>query len=73
MRRPRLDLSALRTHRLPCLPRSGFSAIDPLDNQSRLSFTRREMLGLAGTAAATLPLQFGGPMTCWPPPSISST
>jgi len=61
MRRPRLDLSALRTHRLPRLPRSDFSAIDLLDNQSRLSFTRREMLGLAGTAAATLPLQFGGP------------
>ncbi len=61
MRRPRLDLPALRTRRLPRLPRSGFSAIDLLDNQSRLSFTRREMLGLAGTAAATLPLQFGAP------------
>jgi hypothetical protein len=58
MRRPRLDLSALRTRRWPRLPRSGFSAIDLLDNQSRLSLTRREMLGLAGTAAATLPLKF---------------
>ena len=61
MRRPRLDLSALRKRRWPRLPRTGFSAIDLLDNQSLLSFTRREMLGLAGTAAATLPLKFGGP------------
>jgi hypothetical protein len=59
MRRPRLDLAALRTCRWPRLPRPGFSAIDLLDNQSRLSFSRREMLGLAGTAAAALPLKFG--------------
>jgi hypothetical protein len=61
MRRPRLNLSALRSRRWPRLARPSFSAIDLLDNQSRLSFTRREMLGLAGTAAATLPLKFGGP------------
>ena len=59
MRRPRLDLAALRTRRWPRLTRTGFSAIDLLDNQSRFSLTRREMLGLAGTAAATLPLKLG--------------
>ena len=61
MGRFRLSLSALRARRLPRLPRAGFSAIDLLDNQSRLSLSRREMLGLAGTAAATLPLKFGAP------------
>ena len=61
MRRPRLDLSALRASRLPRLPRAGFTAIDLLDNQSRLSLTRREMLGLAGTAAVSIPLKFGAP------------
>ncbi|HVB28528.1 MAG TPA: hypothetical protein VNG91_01835, partial [Terriglobia bacterium] len=59
MKRPRLDISALRNRRLPRVPRAGVSAIDLLDNQSRLSLTRREMLGLAGTAAVSLPLKFG--------------
>ena len=61
MRLPRLNLSALRSRRLPRVRRAGLTAIEFLDSQSRLSFTRREMLGLAGTAAATLPLKFGGP------------
>ncbi|HUZ47356.1 MAG TPA: hypothetical protein VMW54_12040 [Terriglobia bacterium] len=61
MRLPRLNLSALRARRLPRVRRAGLSAIELLDSQARLSFTRREMLGLAGTAAATLPLKLGGP------------
>ncbi|MEJ2008198.1 MAG: hypothetical protein P8Z30_08600, partial [Acidobacteriota bacterium] len=59
MGRPRLDISALRSRRLPRLPRANLTAIELLDNQSRLSLTRREMLGLAGTAAVGIPLKFG--------------
>jgi len=61
MRRLRLNLSALRARRWPRVPRAGLSAIEFLDSQSRLSLTRREMLGIAGTAAASLPLKFGAP------------
>ncbi|TAM81019.1 MAG: hypothetical protein EPN47_14155 [Acidobacteria bacterium] len=61
MKRPRLDVSALCNRRWPRLPRTGFSITDLLDNQSQFSLTRREMLGLAGTAAASLPLKFGAP------------
>jgi hypothetical protein len=61
MRLVRLNLSALRTRRLPPVPRAGFSAIEFLDTESQLAFTRREMLGMAGIAAASLPLKFGGP------------
>ncbi len=60
-RLPRLNLSALRNWRLPRPPRAGLTAVDLLDSQARLAFSRREMLGLAGTAAASLPLKFGGP------------
>ncbi|HVA01360.1 MAG TPA: hypothetical protein VMV34_06870 [Terriglobia bacterium] len=61
MRRPRLDLSALRACRWPRVQRAGLTALEFLDSQSRFSLTRREMLGIAGTAAASLPLKFGGP------------
>ena len=61
MKRPRLNGSALCNSRLPRLPRTGFSVTDLLDNQSHFSLTRREMLSLAGAAAASLPLKFGAP------------
>jgi len=61
MRRMRLNLSALRARRLPRLLRPGFSAADLLDSQEALTMTRRGLLGLAGAAAMTLPLQAATP------------
>ncbi len=57
MRRIRLNLSALRARRLPRLLRPGLSAAELLDSQEALTLTRRELLGWAGAAAITLPLQ----------------
>lgn len=57
MRRIRLNLSALRARRLPRLLRPGLSAAELLDSQEALTLTRRELLGWAGAAAMTLPLQ----------------
>jgi hypothetical protein len=57
MRRIRLNLRALRARNLPRLLRPGLSAEQLLNSSEALTLSRRRMLGLAGAAAMTLPLQ----------------